>query len=786
MIELRLFGICDIRIDGQPLPRMPYRKDLWLLALLALHQGGECPRDWLAVTLWPDADESLALYYLRRSLTHVRRALGPEMWRLRTPTPRTIQLDLADAYVDLREFDQDVGAALYDDQLARAVALYRGPLLADCLEEWILPERSAREQAYLTALETLATRSAERSEPAAAVRSLRLLIVADPYRESAYCALMQALAERGDRAALRQVYHSLRVLLRRDLNTAPAPETEALFRQLSTQAARVIGLPQSGFPRSGFPRSGFPRIDQSAPGKEDSARAMRGSGEISPPAPPGPKHDLAADEAASRLRQARLATLVGPASETRTRLAAAVAEAALPQFEGGVWFVDLAALTDPAELANAIVRTLEVDWEAGSAPAARLASVIAARSLLLVLDHCDHVAQACADLISELLATCAALRVLAACRVPLGVEGEQQCRIPAAALPVQPDKAKPDKAKQEPNGGAVPLESIFYVLRPTDDEFLTAVSRGDSIVLVKGAREMGKSSLLARGLQQARHQGAKVVLTDLQMLGAAAFSNTESLLLALADSLAEQLDLEASPRRGWSSERAPTANMERFVRRDVLGAISGPVVWGLDDMDRLSPPGCAFGNEIFGLFRSWHNRRSLDPDGPWSRLTMAMAYATEAHLFVTDLDQSPFNVGTRLTLSDFTEAQVADLNARYGHPLQGKKDIAAFQGLLGGQPYLTRRGLDEMSRRCLSWERLAAEADGDAGPFGDHLRRLLIAVSQDARLTEVVRDLARGQSRLSAEDFYRLRSAGIVAGHSADQAAFRCRLYQIYFARLLL
>ena len=766
MIELRLFGICDIRIDGQPLPPMRYRKDLWLLALLALHQGRECPRDWLAVTLWPDANESLALYYLRRSLTHVRRALGPEMWRLRTPTPRTVQFDLADAYVDLCEFDQDIGAALYDDQLERAVALYRGPLLADCLEEWILPERSAREQAFLAALEMLAMRSAERSEPAAAVRSLRLLIAADPFRESAYCALMQALAERGDRAALRKVYHSLRVLLRRDLNTAPAPETEALFRQLSTQAARVIGLPKVGKPSLG---------------QEDSARAMRGSGEISPQAPDGSKPDLAVDEAAASLRQARLATLVGPASETRTRLAAAVAEAALPQFEGGVWFVDLAALTDPAELANAIVRTLDVDWEGASAPAKHLASLIAARSLLLVLDHCDHVAQACADLIPQLLAACAEVRVLATCSVPLGVEGEQQRRIQAAAMPVQPGKPK-----HEPNGGAVPLDSTFYVLRPTDDEFLNAVSRGDSIVLVKGAREMGKSSLLARGLQQARHQGAKVVLTDLQMLGAVAFSNTESLLLALADSLAEQLDLEAGPRRGWSCERAPTANMERFVRRDVLGAISGPVVWGLDDMDRLSPPGCAFGNEIFGLFRSWHNRRSLDPDGPWSRLTMAMAYATEAHLFVTDLDQSPFNVGTRLTLSDFTEAQVADLNARCGRPLQGEKDIAAFQGLLGGQPYLTRRGLDEMSRRDLSWERLAAEADGDAGPFGDHLRRLLIAVSQDARLTEVVRDLARGQSRLSAEDFYRLRSAGIVAGHSADQAAFRCRLYQIYFARLLL
>ena len=52
----------------------------------------------------------------------------------------------------------------------------------------------------------------------------------------------------------------------------------------------------------------------------------------------------------------------------------------------------------------------------------------------------------------------------------------------------------------------MPLDSQFYVVRPADDEFLTAITRGDSIVLVKGARQMGKTSLLARGLQQAAFQ----------------------------------------------------------------------------------------------------------------------------------------------------------------------------------------------------------------------------------------------------------------------------------------
>src|SRR5262245_48524188 len=72
----------------------------------------------------------------------------------------------------------------------------------------------------------------------------------------------------------------------------------------------------------------------------------------------------------------------------------------------------------------------------------------------------------------------------------------------------------------EPVGGAEPLESKFYIVRPTDDKFRAAIARQDSIVLVKGARQVGKTSLLARALQKAREGGARIVLTDLQNLSA--------------------------------------------------------------------------------------------------------------------------------------------------------------------------------------------------------------------------------------------------------------------------
>lgn len=339
------------------------------------------------------------------------------------------------------------------------------------------------------------------------------------------------------------------------------------------------------------------------------------------------------------------------------------------------------------------------------------------------------------------------------------------------------------KTTRESVGGAVPLDSKFYVVRPTDDEFRSAIARQDSIVLVKGARQMGKTSLLARGLQQAREAGAKVVLTDFQTLSASDLTSADALYQTFAETLADQLDLDADPLETWNAVRGPSTNLERFLRRDVLGAISGPVVWGLDEVDRLfSVP---FGSEVFGLFRSWHNKRALDPAGPWSRLTLAIAYATEAHLFITDLNQSPFNVGTRLALDDFDLSHVGDLNGRYGLPLAGAEEVARFHALLGGQPYLTRRGLDEMSARSLDLVAFEAEADRDEGLFGDHLRRILLGLSHEGELAGAARAILAGQPCPTSEAFYRLRSAGVLSGGSAGEARFRCRLYGTYLERHL-
>ena len=353
----------------------------------------------------------------------------------------------------------------------------------------------------------------------------------------------------------------------------------------------------------------------------------------------------------------------------------------------------------------------------------------------------------------------------------------------ALQKPIEEVKAG-NSERLEAVGGAERLDSKFWIIRPTENEFRSAMTRRDSIVLIKGARQMGKTSLLARGLQQAREGGAQCIRTDFQKLNAADLVSVETLFLALAEMIADQLDIEFDPDKHWNPRRGANVNFERFLRREVLAHLASPLVWAMDEVDRLFT--CSFGSEVFGLFRSWHNERSLDPSGPWSRLTLAIAYATEAHLFITDMNQSPFNVGTRLTLEDFTLEQVADLVRRYDAPLRTNDEVMRFYQLLGGQPYLTRRGLQEMVAHNVSLASFEAAADRDEGMFGDHLRRFLVLLVRDNELCEAMKSLLRAQPDLNAESFYRLRSAGILAGDAASEARPRCQLYASYMTRHLL
>jgi hypothetical protein len=335
----------------------------------------------------------------------------------------------------------------------------------------------------------------------------------------------------------------------------------------------------------------------------------------------------------------------------------------------------------------------------------------------------------------------------------------------------------------EPIGGAIAPDSPYYIRRAEDEEFERAVARRAGLILVKGARQMGKSSLLARGLEYARRAGARVVLTDLQTLGTGDLTSAEALFKAIGRDVGQQLGLRSSITTDWMDEDSPNTNFSRYVQRAVLAAVDGPLVWALDEVDRLL--GRPYASDVFGLFRAWYNRRALDPVASWGRLTMAIAYATEAHLFISDANQSPFNVGIRLALDDFTPAEVAMLDERYGRALGADQARARLMAMVGGHPYLLQCAFRELARG-MPLERLEQVAPLESGPLGDHLRRMFVVLERSPALISIVRDLLDGVPCQDRDAFFRLRSAGILKGDTTDTAMPRCAVYATYLRTQLL
>jgi predicted ATPase/DNA-binding CsgD family transcriptional regulator len=135
------------------------------------------------------------------------------------------------------------------------------------------------------------------------------------------------------------------------------------------------------------------------------------------------------------LENTRLLTLTGSGGCGKTRLALAAAGELVEDFEDGVWLVDLAPLADPSLVPQAVASSLGVREQPGRSPTETLSDYLGSKKVLLVLDNCEHLIQACAELSEALLRSCPELWVLATSREALGLTGEVAWPVPSLSLP---------------------------------------------------------------------------------------------------------------------------------------------------------------------------------------------------------------------------------------------------------------------------------------------------------------------------------------------------------------
>ena len=427
-LAIQLIGTPQFQRDRVPITA-GRRVVAALLAYLAVsgleHPGQRFGREALASLFWTDYEPARALANLRHTLWEVGQFIG-EGWvnteheTVYLKPDADLSLDVAHFRSLLAQASAQPDPAVRIPSLVQAAKLYRGDFLSGfslrdgpAFNEWVIARAEALRREFVSSLETLIGDYGARNQGQLAIPYAQRLIELDPLHEAAHCKLMRLYALTDQQAAAIQQYKALEKLLRKELNVDPQPETRELYKRIRKGEFR--------------PAPGEARI----PGREAGK----------------PKHNLPihltafigrekeSDEISKLISRNRLVTLTGAGGIGKTRLALQTGQSLLSQYPDGVWYVPLESLTDEDLVPQTVASQLAIPEVPEQAIVETLVHELQGKNLLLILDNCEHVLDACAQLAERLLKTCPGLYLLATSREALRLEGEAFYQLGPLAIP---------------------------------------------------------------------------------------------------------------------------------------------------------------------------------------------------------------------------------------------------------------------------------------------------------------------------------------------------------------
>ena len=324
--------------------------------------------------------------------------------------------------------------------------------------------------------------------------------------------------------------------------------------------------------------------------------------------------------------------------------------------------------------------------------------------------------------------------------------------------------------------------SPFYIRRDADHRLAVELAnchKQGGLIRIKGARQSGKTSLIAHALEQAGEMGFQVVMADLRQLNMPALKELESFYKALAQLISAAINPE-DRESDSNAYYSPNQWLTEFMESRVFPRLGGSVLLAIDNVERLIRQ--PYSSEVYSLIRSWYEFRETRKN-PWRQFTLLLAYSDDELILEQRMkDQSPFNVGIRIELGALSLGDIEELNRAYRSPLATSQDCARFLRLTGGQPFLVNSGLYDLAGKKIGLSEFENTADQESGPYRDQLRLVRRRIENIDPHREGVFAALNGKPCRDEQIFLNLQSLGILTG-TQREPRFSCELYSRFLAR---
>jgi DNA-binding SARP family transcriptional activator len=387
-----------------------------ILVTLAHHLDTTVRVDTLIEAVWGEHPPKSARNAIQVHISRLRSALGPS-FELQT-SEHGYRLSAAHVECDVAEFEHRVAAALelaerdpgsFVTMAREALSLWRGDPVADDLGIDVVSGRLVELRDARVRLQTmLLDAQLKLGQHEQCCADAEALAADHPFREDIRCLQLLALYRSGRQSEALAAYRRARRLLVEELGVEPGPELRSLHRQILEQDEQLLGHPTTS--------RGVPPVAEVTLATDN----LR----------PEPNELVERAEITTiieALRPGRVVTAVGAGGIGKSRCVAAVARQCIAdgRFTDGVWLVDLAPLSEgSADVAVATASAMGLGQQPGVSFTDTVASYLAQRCALVVLDNCEHVAVAAANFVDALLAVAPTTVVVAASRVRLGLASE--------------------------------------------------------------------------------------------------------------------------------------------------------------------------------------------------------------------------------------------------------------------------------------------------------------------------------------------------------------------------